>query len=111
MRTEGAASRGEGDITKTENTDGVIRVEQRRRRRRENIISVDPTSPEPEPELKDPRRKKKVSRNVSEQTVQLSNGQSIPENEVDAGLFQSLMDMGRVKLRRNGERRRSTKVR
>jgi hypothetical protein len=57
------------------------------------------------------RRKKKVVRNVSEQTVQLMDGQSVPETQVDGALFESLMDMGRVNLRRNADRRRSKKIR
>ena len=114
-RLDGARSREDVDIkpvlpSPSDETEGVGRVEHRRRRRREDI-PLESTLPAVEPEEKEKRRKKKVSRNVSEQTVQLMNGQSIPETEVDAGLFQSLMDMGRVKLRRNGERRRSTKVR
>ena len=93
-----------------------MRPEQRRRRRREEAVGSpdgDCVSPPPPPveEERERRRSKKTSRNVSEQTVQLMNGQSIPETEVDAGLFKSLMDMGRGKIRRNGERRRSTKVR
>merc|ERR1740128_187984 len=93
---------------------GAVRPEQRRRRRREEAVvspEADCVSPPPFEEERERRRSKKTSRNVSEQTVQLMNGQSIPETEVDAGLFKSLMDMGRGKIRRNGERRRSTKVR
>ena len=93
---------------------GAVRPEQRRRRRREEAVvspEADCVSPPPVEEERERRRSKKTSRNVSEQTVQLMNGQSIPETEVDAGLFKSLMDMGRGKIRRNGERRRSTKVR
>ena len=111
-RGEGASSRLEGepgmdeeDVLQVDSTRSGLRVEHRRRRRREEEA---PTSPPPPAEE---RRRKKMSRNVSEQQVQLMNGVSIPETEVEAGLFQSLMDMGRVKLRRNGERRRSTKVR
>jgi len=90
--------------------DEALKADQRRRRRREEVLSLDPVA-QTDPIDTVVRRKKKVSRNVSEQTVLLSNGQSIPETEVDAGLFQSLMDMGRTTIRRNGERRRSTKVR
>lgn len=115
-RLDGTRSREDRDIqpvlpAPSDETEGVGRVEHRRRRRREDIPLESTLPASVEPEEKEKRRKKKVSRNVSEQTVQLMNGQSIPETEVDAGLFQSLMDMGRVKLRRNGERRRSTKVR
>lgn len=46
---------------------------------------------------------------VGEQTVQLADGKVVPETEVDAGLFESLMDMGT--LRRNKQGRRSTKHR
>lgn len=33
------------------------------------------------------RHKKKVTRNVAEPTVQLMDGQSVPEKEMDAGLL------------------------
>ena len=102
-----------GDPSRSEGSGVSV---HRHRRRREEL--PDPEDPAAAAVAADPlsqekvlRRKKKVTRNVSEQTVQLSNGQSIPENEVDAGLFKSLMDMGRSNIRRNGERRRSTKVR
>merc|ERR1712025_866972 len=53
--------------------------------------------------------------NVSELEVVLDDGQRVPESKVDAGLFESLMstaaDMGMGTLRRNKERRRSTKHR
>eukprot|EP00088_Acartia_fossae_P046379 TRINITY_DN50064_c0_g1_i1.p1 TRINITY_DN50064_c0_g1~~TRINITY_DN50064_c0_g1_i1.p1 ORF type:complete len:140 (-),score=45.56 TRINITY_DN50064_c0_g1_i1:144-563(-) len=113
----------EGEEVKSgDEPDSLARPEHRRRRRREERREEVLTSPDQvishqdldrrrHPEGEERRRKKKASRNVSEQTVQLMNGQSIPENEVDASLFQSLMDMGRTKIRRNGDRRRSTKVR
>merc|ERR1719427_497590 len=75
-----------------------------------------PTTEEEKREQRDRRRRSQKSRpNVSEQNVHLADGQTVPESEVDAGLFESLMntaaDMGMGTLRRNKERRRSTKLR
>merc|ERR1719153_422618 len=61
------------------------------------------------------RSLKAPTRNVSEQTVVLDSGARLPESQVDAGLMGALMstaaDMGMGTLRRNKERRRSTKHR
>merc|ERR1719153_618892 len=59
------------------------------------------------------RSVKAPTRNVSEQTVVLDSGARLPESQVDAGLMGALMstaaDMGMGTLRRNKERRRSSK--
>merc|ERR1719187_65191 len=89
--------------------------QHRTRRRREEVPVVSP-EPADEAEVKLERRERREKRrehrprpNVGEQTVQLADGKVVPENEVDAGLFESLMDMGT--LRRNKGGRRSTKHR
>merc|ERR1712130_745555 len=60
-------------------------------------------------------QKSQMRANVSEQSVVLDSGARVPESEVDAGLMGALMstaaDMGMGTLRRNKERRRSTKHR
>jgi len=94
-----------------------------RRRRRNEVaspsdelrVSEIPTEEEKREHRERRRRSQKSRPNVSEQNVQLADGQRVPESEVDAGLFESLMntaaDMGMGTLRRNKERRRSTKLR
>ena len=81
-----------------------------------SMVPQIPATEEDKRELRERRRRSQKSRpNVSEQNVQLADGQRVPESEVDAGLFESLMstaaDMGMGTLRRNKERRRSTKLR
>ena len=57
------------------------------------------------------RSQKSRSANITEQSVTLADGQRVPESEVDAGLFESLMGMGMGTIRRGKDRRRSTKSR
>jgi len=79
------------------------------------MVAEIPTEEEKREQRERRRRSQKSRPNVSEQNVQLADGQRVPESEVDAGLFESLMstaaDMGMGTLRRNKERRRSTKLR
>merc|ERR1711892_507771 len=79
------------------------------------MVAEIPTEEEKREQRERRRRAQKSRPNVSEQNVQLADGQRVPESEVDAGLFESLMstaaDMGMGTLRRNKERRRSTKLR
>merc|ERR1712154_704442 len=99
-------------------------VDKMQRRRRRNEVAspsgelrvADIPTEEEKREHRERRRRSQKSRpNVTEQNVQLVDGQRVPESEVDAGLFESLMstaaDMGMGTLRRNKERRRSTKLR
>ena len=101
------------------------KAEQRRRRRpAEEEVGQGLDREEPgrgEQEQERPRRHHRRSRpspNITEQQVQLADGQTVPESTLEAGsggLFESLMstaaDMGMGTLRRNKERRRSTKQR
>jgi len=100
----------------------ILEKMTRRRRRNEVASPTDesrvaeiPTEEEKREHRERRRRSQKSRPNVSEQNVQLADGQRVPESEVDAGLFESLMstaaDMGMGTLRRNKERRRSTKLR
>ena len=109
--------------------ESAVLLEKMARRRKRNEERNEATSPtddsrvaqttateEEKREQRERRRRSQKSRpNVSEQNVQLADGQRVPESEVDAGLFESLMstaaDMGMGTLRRNKERRRSTKLR
>eukprot|EP00090_Calanus_glacialis_P046943 TRINITY_DN9471_c0_g1_i2.p1 TRINITY_DN9471_c0_g1~~TRINITY_DN9471_c0_g1_i2.p1 ORF type:complete len:1990 (-),score=532.71 TRINITY_DN9471_c0_g1_i2:402-6158(-) len=109
-----------------ESTVLLEKMARRRKRNEERIEAASPTddsmvaqipaTEEEKREQRERRRRSQKSRpNVSEQNVQLADGQRVPESEVDAGLFESLMstaaDMGMGTLRRNKERRRSTKLR
>jgi len=109
-----------------ENSAALEKPIRRRKRHEENkeTLSLEneissaqvPLTEEDKRELRERRRRSQKSRpNISEQNVQLVNGQRVPESEMDAGLFESLMstaaDMGMGTLRRNKERRRSTKLR
>merc|ERR1712038_1206958 len=92
------------------------REHRTRRHRGEDHAPSKPSTEDPEAQAKQEQRERREKRrehrprpNVGEQTVQLADGKIVPETEVDAGLFESLMDMGT--LRRNKERRRSTKHR
>ena len=71
------------------------------------------TEEERRAEQRERRRRSQKSRsaNITEQSVQLADGQRVAESEVDAGLFESLMGMGMNTLRRDKGRRRSTKTR
>jgi len=101
--------------------ESLVRRSRRQEERSEAMYPTDDTrtaqkSEEEKREQKERRRRSQKSRpNVTEQNVQLADGQRVPESEVDAGLFESLMstaaDMGMGTLRRNKERRRSTKLR
>merc|ERR1719266_1462416 len=70
-----------------------------RRRRRNEVaspwdelrVSEIPTEEEKREHRERRRRSQKSRPNVSEQNVQLADGQRVPESEVDAGLFESLM--------------------
>ena len=68
-------------------------------------------------EARERRRRSQKSRsaNITEQSVQLADGQRVAESAMDAGLFESLMntaaDMGVGTLRRSKGSRRSTKTR
>jgi len=119
--------REEKPMPAPEEDESAILLEKMARRRKRNEerneaasptddSRVAPATEEDKRELRERRRRSQKSRpNVSEQNVQLADGQIMPESEVDAGLFESLMstaaDMGMGTLRRNKERRRSTKLR
>lgn len=104
------------------------REEQKSRshkRRDEAVSPINGVSEEPVTDPEEGRRLKRETRrrsqksqmrpNVTEQDVVLADGQRVAESEVDSGLFESLMstaaDLGMGTLRRNKERRRSTKLR
>jgi len=83
---------GNGDASEQAIDDADLQAKMERRERREKH-----------------RERHRHKNSVVEQTVQLADGKVVPETEVDAGLFESLIDMGT--LRRNKQGRRSTKHR
>jgi len=87
---------------------GTGTVEDRELRPEEDVQTAQERA-----EARERRRRSAKSRsaNITEQSVCLADGQRVAESEVDAGLFESLMGMGMGTIRRNKDRRRSTKTR
>ena len=111
------------NLTSEEAAALLEKMERRRRRKEESRAEAESGAagerPEEErrAEARERRRRSQKSRsaNISEQSVQLADGQRVAESEMDAGLFESLMstaaDLGVGTLRRSKGSRRSTKTR
>ena len=110
------------NLTSEEAAALLEKMERRRRRKEESRAEAESGAAErPEEErraeARERRRRSQKSRsaNITEQSVQLADGQRVAESEMDAGLFESLMstaaDLGVGTLRRSKGSRRSTKTR
>ena len=112
------------NITSEEAAALLEKMEKRRRRKEESRAETEAgegqgerTEEERRAEARERRRRSQKSRsaNITEQSVQLADGQRVAESAMDAGLFESLMntaaDMGVGTLRRSKGSRRSTKTR
>ena len=112
------------NITSEEAAALLEKMEKRRRRKEESRAEIEAgegqserTEDERRAEARERRRRSQKSRsaNITEQSVQLADGQRVAESAMDAGLFESLMntaaDMGVGTLRRSKGSRRSTKTR
>ena len=108
----------------SEEAAALLEKMERRRKRKEESRAEAEAGPEAEraedekrAEARERRRRSQKSRsaNITEQSVQLADGQRVAESEMDAGLFESLMstaaDLGVGTLRRSKGSRRSTKTR